>query len=55
MEFLTNMAVDEKMIMAVIAGASEALKYKEENFNATDEEALKFVTKKAKEIIRKID
>ncbi len=46
---------DEKMIMAVIAGANEALKYKEENFNASDQEVLRFVTKKAKEIVRKID
>ncbi|MDO8528700.1 MAG: hypothetical protein Q7S06_02305 [Nanoarchaeota archaeon] len=47
--------MDEKMIMAVIAGANEALKYKGENFNADDQEVLKFVTKKAKEIVRKID
>ena len=49
------MITDEKLIIAVIAGASEALKYKEENFNAEDQEVLRFVTKKAKEIIRKID
>ena len=47
--------IDEKMIMAVIAGANEALKYKGENFNADDQEVLRFVTKKAREIIRKID
>ena len=40
---------------AVIAGASEALKYKEENTRASDEEVLKHITNKAKEIADNID
>ena len=39
----------------VIAGASAALKYKEKNSGATDEEVIKHITKHAKEIVENID
>ena len=45
---------DEMMVRAVIAGASEALKYKKEH-EALDEEAMKFVTLNAEKIAKKID
>jgi len=40
---------------AAIAGASEALKYKEKNPRASDEEIIKHIAKKAKEIEENID
>lgn len=46
---------DYKLRMAVIAGASHALKYKEENPKATDNEALKHVTERADLILQDID
>ena len=44
-----------KLQLAVIVGASHVLKYKAEHPNATDEEALGYVTKNASEILRKIE
>lgn len=41
--------------MAVIAGASHALKFKGKNIRATDQEILKHVTESAEDIVRKIE
>ena len=41
--------------MAVISGASNAIRYKEKNPGATEEEVIKHVTKKVDEILKKID
>ncbi len=49
------MVGDEKLQLAVIAGASHALKYKEEHPRTTDREALKFVTEKVDIILREIE
>jgi len=46
---------DEKLKMAVIAGAAEALNFIEKNPREPKEEAMQHVTKKADEIIKKID
>lgn len=46
---------EEKLIRAVIAGASEAVKYKDKHRNATNEEILKHVTLNAKKIAKNID
>ncbi len=47
---------DEQILkMAVIAGASHALKCKRESKYSTDEEIIQKVTKAAKDIISKID
>ena len=49
--------VDEKedLKMAIIAGASFALKRKSKNFRKTDDEVLKEVTKNIDEILEKMD
>jgi len=49
------MADSEKLRLAVIAGASHALKYREENPRADDREALKFVTEKINAILNEIE
>ena len=50
------MATDDRMIkMAVIAGASEAMKYKERNIHASDSEVLQHVAKKVRELVRNIE
>ena len=46
---------ERKIKMAVIAGASEAMKYKERNVRATDSEVLQHVTKKVRELVRNIE
>ncbi len=46
---------EEKLMRAVIAGASEAVKYKDKNPKATNEEILKHVTLNAREIAKNID
>lgn len=45
----------KKLKMAIISGASHALEYKNKNISATDEEAIRHVTKKANEILNKIE
>ena len=46
---------DEKKIrMAVIAGASHALKYKQSRKRATDEDAIQFVTREMERIIESL-
>jgi hypothetical protein len=50
------MADEEKrMKMAIIAGASHALKHKSENPHASDEDAIQHVTREAEDIISHID
>lgn len=45
----------DKIKIAVVAGASEALKIKAKNFRKTDEEVIKEVVKNLNSIVRKID
>ncbi len=51
----TFMAENKRLKMAIISGASHALKYKRENPNATEEEALQHVNREMGEILNKID
>ena len=54
--FVFFMAKNEKRIkIAVIAGASSALKYKERNPKATEQEILQHVTSEANLILSRID
>ena len=46
---------DERMVRAVIAGASAALKEKAKNPNSFDEEVMKKVTLGARKIAKNID
>ncbi len=41
--------------MAIISGASHALKYKKQNSSSTDEEVLQQVNREANEILAKLD
>lgn len=47
--------VKDAVKRAVIAGASYALKYKQENERATDSEAISYVTKNIRKIIEDIE
>lgn len=49
------MGDNEKVKMAVIAGAAYAVKYKEQNPNATESEVLKHVTKEIGNIINQLE
>jgi hypothetical protein len=50
------MAKEDKMIkMAIIAGASHALKYKNKNFRATDDEILQHISENVGDILSNID
>ena len=46
---------EEKLKMAVVAGASYAMRYKEEHPNASESEVMGFVTKKMVKIIRDLE
>ncbi len=46
---------EKKLKIAVIAGASYALTYKEEHLRATEQEILQQVANRVREIIEKID
>ncbi len=46
---------DEKLKMAIIAGASRAMKFKEENWRATAEEVVRHVSANMDDILEKID
>lgn len=46
---------DKKMKIAVIAGAAEALDYKSRHPRESDDRAVQHVTKKVREIIKKIE
>lgn len=45
----------QKLVMAVIAGASNALSYKERKPSATESEIMNHITRNIKEIISKIE
>lgn len=46
---------DKKFKMAVISGASHAIRFKEKNRHASEEEVIQHVTKEAENILTKID
>ena len=46
---------EKRMKMAIIAGASHALKFKEQKWKATEEEVIQHVTSKVQDILDKID
>lgn len=41
--------------MALISGASHALKYKRSNYHASDDEVLQYINREAEEILAKLD
>ena len=45
---------DYKIKIAILAGASHALSYKAKNEKATDQEILKYITKKSNDIVSSI-
>ena len=49
------MAEEKRIKLAVVAGASEALKYKEKNPRATEQEIIQNLTNRMSEIVRKLD
>lgn len=46
---------DKRLKMAVIAGASQAIRYKEKNKYATESEIIQHISDNVKEILEKID
>lgn len=46
---------DKRLKMAIIAGASHAIKHKEENPTATRDEIIRHISKNASEILENID
>lgn len=46
---------DYKLKMAIVAGASHALNYKNKNIRASDQEILQHITATAEEIVKKIE
>ncbi|MEK6926370.1 MAG: hypothetical protein AABW50_03775 [Nanoarchaeota archaeon] len=46
---------DERLKMAIIAGASKALKYKEAKPSATESEIINHITRNMREILGKVD
>ncbi|HLC31417.1 MAG TPA: hypothetical protein VJK51_02015 [Candidatus Nanoarchaeia archaeon] len=48
-------SVEKKIQMAVISGASHALKFKNANWKATDDEIIRMVSREMDEILKKID
>ena len=46
---------EKRLHMAIIAGAAKAIRYKEENPRATEQEVVQHVTENSKEILKKID
>lgn len=50
------MADNKKLVkMALVSGASHALKFKRENRFASDEDAIQHVTRESEEILKKLD
>ncbi len=49
------MAKKDKVKMAVIAGAAQAIRYKEENPRASESEIMGYVTKRMESIIRDLE
>ena len=46
---------EERLKMAIIAGASHALKYKAEDWKVSDDEVIKKVTEEVADILSNID
>jgi len=46
---------EREMKMALIAGASHAIQFKEKNWRATEDEVIKYISENASEILEKID
>ncbi|MEK6825133.1 MAG: hypothetical protein AABX12_01130 [Nanoarchaeota archaeon] len=46
---------DKQVRMAIIAGASHALKYKSKNFRATDDEILRHISENVDNILGNMD
>ena len=46
---------EDRMVMAVIAGAAHGMRYKEKNPRASQEEVIQHITENAKEILANID
>jgi len=49
------MEEEKRLKMAIISGASHAIRYKSKKPRATEEEVIKHVTSKVDEILNKID
>lgn len=47
--------IKKKLKMAIISGASHALKFKQKNPNANDEEIIQKVSRESNDILDKID
>jgi hypothetical protein len=46
---------ESRLVMAIIRGAAEATKYKDENPRASEQEVIQHVTDSAKKMLEKID
>jgi hypothetical protein len=46
---------ERRLRMAVIAGAAQAIRFKEKNPRSQEDEVIRHITEKAKEILEKID
>ena len=46
---------EKRLRMAIIAGASHAVRFKEKNWRASEQEVIQHVTDNVKEILEKID
>jgi len=46
---------EKRLKMAIISGAAHALKYKDENPRANEQEIIRHVTENAEDILEKID
>jgi hypothetical protein len=49
------MEENKRLHMAVIAGAAQAIRFREENPNSSEEKVIQHVTEKVEEILEKID
>lgn len=47
--------VEDRLKIALVSGAAHALKYKMQNPNATDEDAIQHITRESDNIISKLD
>ena len=53
--FLIMKEEEDRMVMAVIAGAAHGIRYKEKNPRASEEEVIQHITETAKDILANID
>jgi hypothetical protein len=49
------METKKRIKVAIVAGASHALKFKEKNPNATEDQILQHITKESENILKNID